>query len=95
VVIAGHRLPLAWTQGKTPWARFFGGPAAPIPILQGRPDLLAGTLCLIAQVVNIEAWDVPKGYAVNTLECDQELLSDEFAALKGRFRCTIELSLRN
>jgi hypothetical protein len=74
--------------GERTMARFLGGPAARIPILQGRPDLLAGTLCLIAQVVNIEAWDHPNGHTVNISECDQEHLFDEFAAPNGRSRYT-------
>src|SRR5258706_4019229 len=42
---------------KRPWARFLGSPAARVPILHGRPDMFAGALRLIAQIVDIEAVD--------------------------------------
>ena len=44
-------------QRKRPWACFFRGSAARIPILQRRPDRFAGALGLIAQIVEIEAGD--------------------------------------
>jgi len=44
-------------QRKRPWARFLGSPAARVPILHGRPDMFAGALRLIAQIVDIETVD--------------------------------------
>ena len=42
-------------QRERPWARLFGGSPARIPILQRRPDMFAGVLGLLAQLVEIDA----------------------------------------